>query len=67
MKTKKKILALAMATLAVTAVGALASLHNTNDIQAKANAVNIMTEQVKTALWFQSFKGFRLPQMILQK
>ena len=36
MKTKKKTLALAIATLAVTAVGGIASLTHTNDVSAKA-------------------------------
>lgn len=60
MKTKKKILAMAVATLAVMTVGAFASLHNTNDIHANANGANTATEQeyaVEAAVLKQGSSG----------
>jgi N-acetylmuramoyl-L-alanine amidase len=49
MKTKKKTLALALATLAVTAVGAVASLANTNKTQYVANGEKVQSEYVLEA------------------
>ena len=49
MKTKKKTLALALATLAVTAVGAVASLVNTNKTQYVANGEKAQSEYVLEA------------------
>ena len=49
MKTKKKTLALALATLAVTAVGAVASLANTNKAQYAANGEKAQSECVLEA------------------
>ncbi len=57
MKTKKKTLALAMATLAVTAAGAIASLTNTNDMQASANIAIESEYAVEAAVLKQGSSG----------
>ena len=56
MKTKKKTLALAMATLAVTAAGAIASLTN-NDMQASANIAIESEYAVEAAVLKQGSSG----------
>ena len=57
MKTKKKTLALAIATLAVTAVGAVATLANTNKIERATNQTAQLEYVVDAAVLKQGSSG----------